>query len=100
MLSSRVQTAGRPANFSPKLKAVTLVMWRNITKSVYRRLSAFEKLGLEMLIDVMGQDSEDEGSEASDAEDWESDDGDTEDSEEGSDLSSLEADDSDADDDI
>lgn len=29
MLSSRVQTAGRPANFSPKLKAVTFVMENN-----------------------------------------------------------------------
>jgi len=66
MLKSRVQTADSPADFSPKLKFLTLSTWESISASAYNRLIAFGRLGLEITVnasvesDGSGAEDEDE----------------------------------------
>ncbi|KAJ7349163.1 hypothetical protein DFH08DRAFT_864588 [Mycena albidolilacea] len=69
MLESRVRTADSPADFVPKLKVVSITIFRNMSQSALSRLMEFEKFGLEIGVDVYSYNEEEEdGSEASDAE--------------------------------
>jgi hypothetical protein len=79
MLKSRLEMADNAVAFSP-LTAVTLWFWRNVSDSACKKLRAFGKLGLSIIVEVEPDDDDQygDGSEASDAEDEESDEGDSE----------------------
>jgi hypothetical protein len=66
MLKSRVRSD------KPSLKKVYLAFFRNASDSVWERFIAFQKLGLNITLDMTFAES-DEGSEISDAEIWDSD---------------------------
>ncbi|KAF7359267.1 hypothetical protein MSAN_01269000 [Mycena sanguinolenta] len=65
MLESRAQSR---AGFVPKLKTITLSIWRKMSGSACRRLTALTKFGLHIDLDTMFEEDDESGSEASDAE--------------------------------
>ncbi|KAJ7771664.1 hypothetical protein B0H16DRAFT_1514261, partial [Mycena metata] len=67
MLKSRLRTATSPEGLFP-FKKLNLSFFRNVSESAYDRLMAFEKLGIEIAIDVYPDDDGAPGSEASDSE--------------------------------
>ncbi|KAJ6500515.1 hypothetical protein C8R45DRAFT_978028 [Mycena sanguinolenta] len=66
MLESRVGTAANPADDSPKLRAVTFVVWRNMRDLICQKLLNFRTSGLEVFLyfHTTGSETSDSGSES------------------------------------